>query len=93
MKTITAKEFQLNHARVLRDVRSGQSFQVTFHRQPIATLVPAAKPVSQKPKRGSYDAIVESLKYTSPGQGDIMNLSYKKLRDKMIEDKYGKYFK
>ncbi len=93
MKTITAKEFRANQSAIFKQVQAGQSFQVTFHRQPIANFTPVAKPVVNKPKRGSYEAIVESLKYTSPGHGDVMTLSYKELRDQMMKDKYGRYFK
>lgn len=94
MKTITAKEFQLNHAKVVRDVQNGQPVQVTFHRQPIIQLIPIPqKSVAQKPKRGSYAAFLESLKYTVKATSDLQTLSYKELRDKMMEDRHGKYFK
>ncbi len=43
MKIITAKEFQLQHAAILKEVAKGHEYEVTFHRKPIAQLLPAAK--------------------------------------------------
>ncbi len=92
MKTITAKEFQTNHAKIVAAAQDGETFQVTRHRKPIVTIAPV-DPVSadKKPPRGSYEAFQESLKYTVKSTGDLQALSYKELRDRMMEDKYGKY--
>lgn len=66
MKVITSKELQINRAAILKDVQAGQEYQITFHRRPIAKLIPMHKSVDKKPARGSYEAILESLKYTKP---------------------------
>lgn len=93
-KIITAKEFQRNRPDILKAVKAGQSFQVTFHRKPVANITPAVKAGSaatKPPKRGSHEAFLESLKHTQQATGDLYNLSYKDLRDRMMEEKYGKY--
>jgi antitoxin (DNA-binding transcriptional repressor) of toxin-antitoxin stability system len=93
-KIITAKEFQRNRGNILKAVREGQSFQVTFHRKPVANITPAVKPnakTTTKPERGTYAAVLESLKHAQQATGDLYNLSYKELRDRMMEEKYGRY--
>jgi hypothetical protein len=34
MKTITAKEFQRQHASIVKEVTNGNEYEVTFHRKP-----------------------------------------------------------
>jgi prevent-host-death family protein len=89
MKTITAKDFQLKQASVLKEVAAGQEYEVTFHRKPIARLIPASPHSDASPKPGTRAAFENSLKYTIKSQGDLHELSYNQLRDKMMEDKYG----
>lgn len=88
MKVVTSKELQLHRAAILKDVQTGQEYQITFHRRPIAKLVPINKPKHPELLKGSRAAFLESLKYTSPGKGDIMSLSHKQLRKQMYEDKH-----
>jgi antitoxin (DNA-binding transcriptional repressor) of toxin-antitoxin stability system len=93
-KVITAKEFQQNRPNILKAVSEGQSFRVTFHRKPVADIIPVAnksKAAIKKPRRGTHAAILESLKHTQQATGDLYNLSYKELRDRTMEEKYGKY--
>ena len=94
-KTITAKEFHAKHADILKAVRAGQSFRVTFHRQPIANVTPARKSVavSKKPRPGSYEAVIESLKYTASAQNIPLDADLDALRWQDIQEKYGKYEK
>lgn len=94
MKVVTAKEFQRNNAAILRAVREGQPYQITFHRKPVANITPAVKPKAEtkkKPERGTYAAVLESLKHAQQATGGLYNLSYKELRDRMMEEKYGRY--
>jgi len=91
MKTITAKEFQENHAGIVKAAREGQSFEITFHRKPVARLVPVDPSGQKKPKPGSYEAVLASLQHTIQSTGDLHDLSYKELRGRMIEEKYGRF--
>lgn len=62
MKTITAKQFQLNLSQVMKEVANGTPYTVTFHGKPTVQLQPAHS--SHTPKPGSKEAFLESLKYT-----------------------------
>ena len=88
MKVISAKEFQVRHASVLKEVASGQEYQVTFHRKPMVTLSPTLKPADDRALPGSKAAFLESLKYTVPATGELRDLSYKELRQRMMVEKY-----
>jgi antitoxin (DNA-binding transcriptional repressor) of toxin-antitoxin stability system len=93
-KVITAKEFHRNPAAILNAAKAGQSFQVTYHRKPSVKIEPIAKakPATKAaPKRGTHAAFLESLKHIQPATGDLYDLSYKELRDRMLEEKYGKF--
>ena len=90
MKNVTAKELQVNSTAIIKGLREGQEYQITFHRRPIGKLSPIRKPGSKKYRRGSYEAVLESLKFARPVSGDLGNLNYKELRARMIEEKYGK---
>lgn len=91
MKTITAKELQTKSAAILRDVRDGQEYLVTYHRKPAIRLVPASVVKSAKSKfePGSREAFLESLKHTFKASDNLQSLSHKELRARMIEHKYG----
>jgi antitoxin (DNA-binding transcriptional repressor) of toxin-antitoxin stability system len=92
-KVITAKEFQRNRPDILKAVKAGQSFQVTFHRRPVANVTPVAKAISKAPKRGSHEAFLESLKYTAPSNVIPPDADLDELRWQHMQEKYGKYDK
>lgn len=90
MKTITAKEFQLQHSAILKEVAKGNEYEVTFHRKPLVKLVPVTK-ISKKPLApGSRAALLESFKHTVKSTGELRNVTYKQLRARMLDNKYGK---
>jgi antitoxin (DNA-binding transcriptional repressor) of toxin-antitoxin stability system len=90
MKTITAKDFQLKHASIVKDVAEGHEYEVTFHRKPLIKLMPIVTKNSEAPERGSHAALVESLRYTLSVKGELYDLPYKELRNHMLNQKYGK---
>jgi prevent-host-death family protein len=90
MKTITAKEFQLKHSSIVKEVAEGHEYEVTFHRKPLIKLVPAFKKVSKIPEPGSHAALIESLRFTVSSKGELHDLAYKELRNRMLDQKYGK---
>jgi len=89
MKTITAKEFQLRHAAVVKEVAGGREYEVTFHRSPRIKLVPINK-TTKRLKPGTRDAFLRSLQNTVRSTGDVHDLAYKELRNRMLSKKYGK---
>ncbi len=89
MKTITAKEFQLKHAAVLKEVAAGHEYEVTFHRKPLVKLLPAAAKSTKALRPGSHQAFLESLRYTVQSTGELHDLSYDELRGRMMADKHG----
>ena len=90
MKIITAKEFRRRQSQIIKEVAAGQSYQLTYHRQPLVNLTPVKTVKATKPRRGSREAFLESLKHTVQSTGDLHDLSYKELRAQMNEEKYGK---
>jgi antitoxin (DNA-binding transcriptional repressor) of toxin-antitoxin stability system len=40
MKTITAKDSQVQHSAILKKVAEGSEYEVTFHRKPLVRLMP-----------------------------------------------------
>ncbi len=90
MKTITAREFQRNHASIVKEVAHGREYEVTFHRKPLIKLVPIRKNASATTAPGSRMSLVNSLHYTLPSTGDLHNLSYKQLRNRLLHTKYDK---
>ncbi len=90
MKTITAKEFQRNHASIVKEVANGHKYEVTFHRKPIIELIPKFKKTTKDTEPGSHSALVKSLSYTRPVKGDLYDLPYKQLRKNLLNQKYGK---
>jgi prevent-host-death family protein len=88
MKTITAKEFQRQHASIVKEVASGNEYEITFHRKPIIKLVPIQKKAKKVHEPGSYVALIESLDNTVKSKGDIQNIPYKQLRKRMLNQKY-----
>jgi antitoxin (DNA-binding transcriptional repressor) of toxin-antitoxin stability system len=89
MKTITAKEFQLQHATILKQVAAGHEYEVTFHKKSLVRLVPVQAKLVSSPLKGSREAFLQSLKHTVQSSGALHNLHYKELRKRMIATKYG----
>jgi len=89
MKTITAKEFQRQHASIVKAVAEGNEYEITFHRKPIIKLLPIQKKEKDKLEPGSHAALIESLNSTVNSNGDIYDLPYKQLRKRMLNQKYG----
>lgn len=90
MKTITAKDFQRNHATIVKEVASGNEYEVTFHRRPFIKLVPSARQGPAKPAPGSHEALMDSLQYSLPLKGELHDLPYKQLRNRLLSQKYGR---
>lgn len=89
MKTITAKDFQIQHSSILKRVAKGDEYEVTFHRKPLVRLVPVLQRATKKAQEGSLEAFLQSLQHTVTAKGDLRNLSYKELRNRMMTEKYG----
>jgi prevent-host-death family protein len=89
MKTITAKDFQVQHSAILKQVADGNEYEVTFHRKPLVRLVPIQPKQAKKLQEGSPEAFLQSLQHTVTAKDDIHNLSYKELRSRMLIEKYG----
>jgi len=89
MKTITAKDFQLHHSSIVKDVAEGHEYEVTFHRKPVIKLVPVTKKTAITAEPGSRDAIIKSLQHSASSKGDLYDLPYKQLRDRMLKQRYG----
>ncbi len=60
MKTVTAKEFQLNQSKMMKEVAKGSVYQVTYHGKPWVGLHPSVKS-SYSSRAGSPEAFHESL--------------------------------
>ncbi len=91
MKTVTAKEFRNNQTAIIKEVKAGQEYLLTSHRKPVAKLMPVKKTVvGQGPPRGSYAAVLESLKYTSPSTDLSDEPDYKTIRRLGHQKKYGR---
>ena len=88
MRTITAKEFQRQHASIVKEVADGNEYEVTFHRKPVIKLIPIQKRVEKVHKPGSHAAFIESLHNTVNSKGDIHDLPYKQLRKRTLSKKY-----
>jgi antitoxin (DNA-binding transcriptional repressor) of toxin-antitoxin stability system len=88
MKTITAKDFQLHHSSIVKDVAKGQRYEITFHRRPLVKLVPISINSTKAPESGSRDAFIKSLQYTVSSKGDLYDMPYKQLRDHLLKQRY-----
>jgi prevent-host-death family protein len=88
MITITAKEFQRQHASIVKEVANGSEYEITFHRKPVIRLVPIHKRAAEAPEPGSHEALIESLNHTVNAKGDIYSLPYKQLRKRMLSQRY-----
>jgi antitoxin (DNA-binding transcriptional repressor) of toxin-antitoxin stability system len=79
MKTITAKQFQLNQSKILKQVAKGVSFSVTYHGKSWVELHPSSK-MHNRLVTGSPEAFKKSLhiELQSTNLPDLPN--YKKIR-------------
>lgn len=89
MKTITAKEFQRNHASIVKEVASGNEYEVTFHRKPLIKLVPLSTTIAEVVVPGSKTAVLNALHYTLPTKGKLYSLPYKQLRGRTLQKRHG----
>ena len=87
MKTITAKEFQLNQSQMMKEVAKGAIYQVTYHGKPWVELHPGSKPGTQI-KAGSPMAFRESLKITLSSKQLPAKPDYKSIRRQHLSKKY-----
>lgn len=90
MKTVTAKEFQRNHASIVKEVANGHEYEVTFHRKPLIKLVPIAIADNDEAEPGTRAAVIASLDYTFPSKGELYDLPYKQLRGRLLQQRYDK---
>lgn len=60
MKTVSAAEANRQFSQILREVRGGESFVVTSHGTPVATIVPAAAALEER--RRARDALLARLR-------------------------------
>ena len=89
MNTITAKEFQLKHASIIKNVAEGYEYEVTFHRKPIIKLIPIHKKNATISPAGSRDALIKALKFTILAKGRLYEMPYKQLRNYKLKQRYG----
>ena len=89
MKTVTAKEFQLNQSHVMKQAAKGVIYQITFHGKPWVELHPGVKRPAKAPV-GSLAAFRESLRFSLSGEHLPTKPDYKALRQRHLTDKYGK---
>ena len=89
MNTVTAKEFRKRQSSILKEVASGKTYAITFHKKPMVTLTPAQQVQSSGPVPGSYEAFLESLKYCMPVGNPLQNADLDKLLQKHRSQKYG----
>jgi len=89
MKTITAKEFQRNHASIVKEVANGHEYEITFHRKPLIKLVPISTANAKQAAPGSRAAVINALRYTLPTKGELHDLPYKQLREHLLENRHG----
>ena len=89
MKTITAKEFQRNHASIVKEVADGHEYEVTFHRKPLIKLVPISTTSVKEAAPGSRAAVIKSLRYTLSAKGELHDLPYKQLRERLLKKRHG----
>lgn len=87
MKTVTAKEFQLNQSQMMKEVAKGTIYQVTFHGKPWVELHPGSKP-SLSVRAGSPRAFRESLSTTLSSTQLPLKPDYKAVRKQYLSKKY-----
>lgn len=87
MKTVTAKEFQLNQSHMMKEVAKGTIYQVTYHGKPWVKLYPDSKPHSSA-HAGSHESFKESLLITLKGTKLSSKTNYKDIRKQHLSKKY-----
>ena len=78
MKTVAAAEANRQFSKILREVRAGESFTITSHGEPVATLAPAQRDHAKR-----RAALLRYLKTLDPAKA--MNLGRFK-RDDAYDD-------
>ena len=88
MKTVTAKEFQLNQSQFMKDAAKGTVFWVTFHGKPWVE-VRSVNRQNKKVAKGSHEAFKQSLNISLKCNDPSKQLSYKELKKQYLTNKYG----
>jgi antitoxin (DNA-binding transcriptional repressor) of toxin-antitoxin stability system len=86
MKTVTAKDFQLNQSKMMKEVAKGTIYQVTYHGKPWVELHPGS--MQSGPRLGSVEAFRESLRTELASTQLSSEPDYKALRRQHISKKY-----
>ncbi len=86
MKTITAKDFQLNQSKMMKEAAKGTIYQITYHGKPWVELHPGSKQPSAY--SGSVEAFRKSLETKLPSTQLPSKPDYKALRRAQIAKKY-----
>lgn len=86
MKTVTAKDFQLNQSRMMKEVAKGTVYQITFHGKPWVELHPGV--ASKNLPAGSVEAFRKSLLIELPSSKLPLKPDYKALRARHLAEKY-----
>jgi prevent-host-death family protein len=84
MKTVTAKEFQRNSSKVMKEAAKGTVVQITHHGRPWVELRPGAKS-AERAHAGSPQAFRESLDFTYPETSLPNKPDYKAIRRHNLE--------
>ena len=64
MEFATSKELRLNAGKMLRNVKSGQRFVITYRGKPVALLVPFDNQVTEEMPSRSYEEAWEDIEQT-----------------------------
>lgn len=87
MKTITAKEFQLNQSQFMKDAAKGTVFWVTFHGKPWVE-VRSVNRQNKKVVKGSFKAFKQSLNISLKSDNLLSEQGYKSIKKKYYANKY-----
>ena len=79
MKTVTAKEFQLNQSQFMKDAAKGTVFWVTFHGKPWVE-VRSVNRQNKKVDKGSHEDLKQYLNISLKCNDPSKQLSYKELK-------------
>ena len=88
MKTVTAKEFQLNQSQFMKDAAKGTVFWVTFHGKPWVEVRSVNRQNKQVAK-GSFKAFKQSLNISLMSNSLASQKGYKDIKNKYYSNKYG----
>ncbi|WP_337062110.1 type II toxin-antitoxin system Phd/YefM family antitoxin [Kineococcus sp. G2] len=68
MKTIQVRDLRNNYAQLIREVEAGETFTVTSHGKPVATLAPVQPPPTAGPRTFvPADEVAGALSHLGPG--------------------------